>query len=141
MIADLDKLIELQRTDTNLRRLKRSLENAETRRAEIEREFEEHLQAAAYIFQETKNGRFEGAIRACAAVVQFIKKRSAPAEYAALHCPRLAFSKPKSDMHELATRDRLLAVSHSASRSLSANSVCWAETAVPPKCANEMRAR
>jgi len=42
VIADLDKLIELQRTDTNLRRLKRSLENAETRRAEIEQEFEEH---------------------------------------------------------------------------------------------------
>src|SRR4051812_13888673 len=29
-------------TDTNLRRLRKSLENAETRRAEIEQEFEEH---------------------------------------------------------------------------------------------------
>lgn len=42
MIAELDKLIELQKTDTNLRRLKQLLETAETRRAEIEQEFEEH---------------------------------------------------------------------------------------------------
>ncbi len=42
MIADLDKLIELQQTDTNLRRLKKSLETAENRRAEIEQEFEQH---------------------------------------------------------------------------------------------------
>ncbi len=42
MIAELDKLIELQKTDTNLRRLKRLLESAETRRAEIEQEFEQH---------------------------------------------------------------------------------------------------
>ena len=42
MIAELDKLIELQKTDTNLRRLKRSLEMADQRRAEIEQEFEQH---------------------------------------------------------------------------------------------------
>ncbi len=42
MKADLDKLIELQRTDTNLRRLKNLIETAETRRAEIEQEFEQH---------------------------------------------------------------------------------------------------
>ncbi len=42
MIAELDKLIDLQRTDTNLRRLKKLLETAETRRAEIEQEFEQH---------------------------------------------------------------------------------------------------
>jgi predicted nucleic acid-binding Zn-ribbon protein len=42
VIAELDKLIELQKTDTNLRRLKRSLEMAEQRRAEIEQEFEQH---------------------------------------------------------------------------------------------------
>ncbi len=42
MIADLDKLIELQQTDTNLRRLKQSIESSETRRAEIEQEFEQH---------------------------------------------------------------------------------------------------
>lgn len=42
MIAELDKLIELQKTDTNLRRLKQLLESAETRRAVIEQEFEQH---------------------------------------------------------------------------------------------------
>ena len=42
MIADLDKLIELQQTDTNLRRLKQAIESSETRRAEIEQEFEQH---------------------------------------------------------------------------------------------------
>ena len=42
MIAELDKLIELQITDTNLRRLKSQLETAGERRAEIEREFEQH---------------------------------------------------------------------------------------------------
>jgi predicted nucleic acid-binding Zn-ribbon protein len=42
VIAELDKLIELQKTDTNLRRLKRSIETAEARRAEIEQEFEQH---------------------------------------------------------------------------------------------------
>ena len=42
MIADLDKLIEVQQTDTNLRRLKKSLDTAEARRAEIEQEFEKH---------------------------------------------------------------------------------------------------
>ena len=42
MIADLDKLIELQQTDTNLRRLKKALDTADARRAEIEQEFEQH---------------------------------------------------------------------------------------------------
>ncbi len=42
MIAELDKLIDLQKTDTNLRRLKRLLDSADTRRAEIEQEFEQH---------------------------------------------------------------------------------------------------
>ncbi len=42
MKADLDKLIELQKTDTLLRKLKQSLETAEKRRAEIEQEFEQH---------------------------------------------------------------------------------------------------
>lgn len=42
MIAELDKLIDLQKTDTNLRRLKRLLDTADTRRAEIEQEFEQH---------------------------------------------------------------------------------------------------
>jgi predicted nucleic acid-binding Zn-ribbon protein len=42
VIAELDKLIELQKTDTNLRRLKRSIDTSEARRAEIEQEFEQH---------------------------------------------------------------------------------------------------
>ena len=42
MIAELDKLIELQKTDTNLRRLKQSIQTSEARRADIEQEFEEH---------------------------------------------------------------------------------------------------
>lgn len=42
MIAELDKLIDLQKTDTNLRRLKRQLDTADARRADIEQEFEQH---------------------------------------------------------------------------------------------------
>lgn len=42
MKAELEKLIELQKTDTNLRRLKRALETADERRAAIEQEFEQH---------------------------------------------------------------------------------------------------
>jgi uncharacterized protein len=40
--AELEKLVELQKTDTNLRRLKQTIKTAETRRAEIEQEFEQH---------------------------------------------------------------------------------------------------
>jgi predicted nucleic acid-binding Zn-ribbon protein len=39
---ELEKLIALQTTDTNIRRLKKSLETAEARRADIEQEFEKH---------------------------------------------------------------------------------------------------
>ncbi|MFZ1702590.1 MAG: C4-type zinc ribbon domain-containing protein [Pyrinomonadaceae bacterium] len=42
MIEELNKLIELQQTDTNLRRLKGLLDTAEDRRAEVEQEFEQH---------------------------------------------------------------------------------------------------
>lgn len=55
MIAELDKLIELQKTDTNLRRLKQLLDTAETRRAEIEQEFEQH----AFSIREIQNRRDE----------------------------------------------------------------------------------
>ncbi len=55
MIAELDKLIDLQKTDTNLRHLKRSLESAEMRRAEIEQEFEKH----AFSIREVQNRRDE----------------------------------------------------------------------------------
>lgn len=42
MRSELEKLINLQKTDTNLRRLKKIIENAEQKRAEIEQEFEQH---------------------------------------------------------------------------------------------------
>ena len=40
--SELEKLIELQKTDTNIRRLKQTIQTAETRRADIEQEFEKH---------------------------------------------------------------------------------------------------
>lgn len=42
MSSQLENLIELQKTDTNLRKLKKSIETAEQRRASIEQEFEQH---------------------------------------------------------------------------------------------------
>ena len=42
MKAELEKLIELQKTDTNIRRLKKLVETADDRRASIEHEFEQH---------------------------------------------------------------------------------------------------
>jgi len=53
VIAELDKLIELQKTDTNLRKLKRPLETAEQGRAAIELEFEQH----AFSIREIQNKR------------------------------------------------------------------------------------
>ncbi len=55
MIAELDKLIELQQTDTKLRKLKKSLESADQRRAEIEQEFEQH----AFSIRQIQNRRDE----------------------------------------------------------------------------------
>jgi len=40
--AELEKLIDLQKTDTNIRRLKKAIDTADQRRAEIEQEFEKH---------------------------------------------------------------------------------------------------
>ena len=42
MKAELEKLIDLQKTDSNIRRLKKSIETAGERRASIEQEFEQH---------------------------------------------------------------------------------------------------
>ena len=42
MRAELEKLIDLQKTDTNIRRSKQQIETAEQRRADIEQEFEQH---------------------------------------------------------------------------------------------------
>lgn len=55
MIEELDKLIALQRTDTNLRKLKKSLESASERRAALEQEYEQH----AFSIREIQN-RGEG---------------------------------------------------------------------------------
>ncbi|MGI9036929.1 MAG: zinc ribbon domain-containing protein [Pyrinomonadaceae bacterium] len=42
MKSELEKLIELQKTDTRIRQIKKSIETAEQRRAGIEQEFERH---------------------------------------------------------------------------------------------------
>ncbi len=42
MRAELEKLIDLQITDTNIRRLKQIIDTSEEKRAEIEQEFEQH---------------------------------------------------------------------------------------------------
>jgi len=53
VIAELDKLIELQLTDSNIRRLKKSLQTADEKRAGIEQEFEKH----AFSIREIQNRR------------------------------------------------------------------------------------
>jgi uncharacterized protein len=40
--AELEKLIDLQITDTNIRRLRKAIDTADQRRAEIQQEFEQH---------------------------------------------------------------------------------------------------
>ena len=42
MKSELEKLVELQKTDTNIRKLKKAIETADERRAAIEQEFEQH---------------------------------------------------------------------------------------------------
>lgn len=42
MNSELEKLIELQKTDTNIRKLKKAIDGAEQKRAGIEQEFERH---------------------------------------------------------------------------------------------------
>ena len=42
MKAELEKLVDLQITDTNIRRLKTNIETADERRANLEEEFERH---------------------------------------------------------------------------------------------------
>ena len=53
MRSELEKLIDLQLTDTDLRRLKQIIETADERRAEIEQEFEQH----AFSIREVQNRR------------------------------------------------------------------------------------
>ncbi|MFL6468948.1 MAG: zinc ribbon domain-containing protein [Pyrinomonadaceae bacterium] len=42
MKQELEKLVDLQKTDTNIRRLKQIIAGADTKRAEIEQEFDQH---------------------------------------------------------------------------------------------------
>ena len=49
MKSELEKLIELQKTDTNIRELKKSIESAEERRAGLEKEFERHASSISEI--------------------------------------------------------------------------------------------
>ncbi len=51
MKSELEKLIELQKTDTNIRKLKNTIESAEARRAGIEQEFELHASSIREIQQ------------------------------------------------------------------------------------------
>jgi predicted nucleic acid-binding Zn-ribbon protein len=51
--AELEKLVSLQQTDSNIRRLKKIVESADERRAAIEREFEQH----AFSIREIQNRR------------------------------------------------------------------------------------
>ncbi len=53
MKAELEKLIELQVTDTKIRKLKIAVESAEERRAGIEQEFEQHASS----IREIQSGR------------------------------------------------------------------------------------
>jgi hypothetical protein len=48
----------------------------------VEQEFAETLRQAAFIFENEKNGRFQGSIVACQAVAKFIQKRGGGAELA-----------------------------------------------------------
>ena len=50
---------------------------------EVEKEFAETLRQAAFIFENEKNGRFQGSILACRAVARFIYLRRGGAELAA----------------------------------------------------------
>jgi hypothetical protein len=43
----------------------------------VEKEFAETLRQAAFIFEKEKNGRFQGSILACRAVIRFIRQRGA----------------------------------------------------------------
>ena len=61
MKAELEKLVELQQTDTNIRRLKTAIESAEERRAAIEQEFEQHASSIREIQFRHEEARSERA--------------------------------------------------------------------------------
>jgi predicted nucleic acid-binding Zn-ribbon protein len=53
--SDLEKLIDLQVTDTNIRKLKNIIETADQKRADIEREFEQHAFSIREIQKRSEN--------------------------------------------------------------------------------------
>ncbi len=59
MKLELEKLIELQKTDTNIRRLKKSIETAEQRRASLEQEFEQHASSVREIQNRAETAKNE----------------------------------------------------------------------------------
>lgn len=61
MNTELAKLIDLQKTDTNIRRLKQAIETAEKRRASIEQEFDQHASSIRDIQNRREAARAERA--------------------------------------------------------------------------------
>lgn len=59
MKLELQKLIELQITDTNIRKLKKAIETADERRAAIEREFEQHASSIREIQTRSETAKAE----------------------------------------------------------------------------------
>ncbi|MEP6903779.1 MAG: C4-type zinc ribbon domain-containing protein [Actinomycetota bacterium] len=55
MKAELEKLVDLQITDTKIRRLKKTIETADERRASIEQEFEQHASSIREIQTQRDN--------------------------------------------------------------------------------------
>lgn len=62
MNLELEKLIELQKTDTNIRRLKKSIQTADERRASIEQEFEQHAFEIREIQAKSETAKAERAV-------------------------------------------------------------------------------
>jgi uncharacterized protein len=59
--AQLEKLVELQITDTNIRKLQKSIETADSRRAEIEQEFDRHASSIREIQAQAETAKLEKA--------------------------------------------------------------------------------
>lgn len=61
MKLELEKLVELQKTDTHIRELKKSIETAEQRRADLEQEFGEHASSVREIQNRAETAKIERA--------------------------------------------------------------------------------
>lgn len=61
MNSELEKLVELQKTDTKIRQLKKSIETADARRAGIEQEFERHASEVRGIQNQAETAKTERA--------------------------------------------------------------------------------